>query len=160
MVGIYGWLQMRKRAVRKEVKHQLIAQVDKSELILLKFTAEEAASQLEWEHSKEFEYGNEMYDVVSTETHGDTTYYWCWWDYKETALNRQLVELTALALNKDPQRQNQKQQFAQFLQHLFVEEMPSYSFFQFEKMKVKPATMMQSFRSWSATPPSPPPQLG
>jgi hypothetical protein len=160
MVGTYGWLQIQKRAVRKEVKHQLIAQVDKTELVLLKFTAEEAANQLEWEHGKEFEYRNEMYDVVSTETHGDTTYYWCWWDYEETALNRQLVDLTALALNKDPQHQNQKQQLTQFLQHLFVEELPSYSFLQFDKTKIKPSSVMQPFHSWSATPPSPPPQLG
>jgi hypothetical protein len=158
MVGTYGWLQMQKRAMRKEVKHKLMAQVDKSQLVLLKFTSEEATKQLEWEHSKEFEYQNEMYDVVSTETHGDTTYYWCWWDYEETDLNRQLVNLTTLALNKDPQ--HQKRQLAQFLQHLFVEEMPSYSFLQFEKRKAKPTVVVQVLHSWNAAPPSPPPQLG
>ena len=160
IVGMFGWLRMKKRAVRKEVKHKLIAEVDKSELVLFKFTAEETAKQLEWEHSKEFEYRNEMYDVVQTETHGDTTYYWCWLDYKETALNRQLVDLTALALNKDPQHQNQKQKLTQFLQHLFVEEIPLYAFLLVEKAKAKSCTALHPFRSWSVTPPSPPPQLG
>lgn len=159
-LGMQGWIQLRKTAVRKEVKHKLIAQVDKSELVLLKFTAQEAANQLEWEHSKEFEYRDEMYDVVSTETRGDTIYFWCWWDCEETNLNRQLVELTALALNRDPQHQNQKQRLVQFLQSLFVEEVPAYSFLQLEKMNINSIVVEHVFHSWKVDPPSPPPQLG
>ncbi|PTB91022.1 hypothetical protein C9994_16285, partial [Marivirga lumbricoides] len=93
----YSWLSHQKRAVKHEVKWKMIAGMDKNELVLLKFTSEEA-KVLKWEHAKEFEYQNEMYDVVEQQTIGDTTYYWCWWDHEETALNKQLSLLVVKAL--------------------------------------------------------------
>ena len=39
-VVTYSWLQQRKRAVKKEVKWKMIAGIDKSELVILKFGPE------------------------------------------------------------------------------------------------------------------------
>lgn len=41
VVVTYSWLQQRKRAVKKEVKWKMIAGIDKSELVLLKFSKAE-----------------------------------------------------------------------------------------------------------------------
>lgn len=64
--------------------------VAEERLIVLKFTQKEESVELHWEHAREFEYRGEMYDIISSEVKGDTTYYSVWWDREETALNRQL----------------------------------------------------------------------
>lgn len=160
VVGVVGWLQLQKKAVRKEVKHKLMAEVDRSELVLLKFSTEDAANKLEWEHSKEFEYENEMYDVVQTETKGDTISYWCWWDHEETALNKKLTALTTVALQQDPTHRNNQKQLAQFLQQLFFEDIPSFAFVTSGNGAGRYAGTSCLFLSWNNTPPSPPPDLG
>ncbi len=121
-IGMFAWLQAQKHAVRKEVKHQLIAQTDRSELVLLKFHPNEMDEKLEWEHSREFEFDDEMYDVVEREVRGDTTYFYCWWDHEETALNRQLNELLTLALGQNKDHHQNKQQLQQFFLSLYCSE--------------------------------------
>lgn len=137
-----------------------MAKVDRSELVLFKFSTEDAASKLEWEHSKEFEYENEMYDVVQTETKGDTISYWCWRDHEETALNKELTALTTIALKNDPAHQNGQKQVAQFLLNLFFEDIPSFAFVTSGNGVGRYAGTSCLFLSWNKTPPSPPPDLG
>jgi len=110
----YSWLQYRKTTVRKEIKHKIISGIDKEELVLLKFSKQEAKTKLEWEHSKEFEYDEEMYDVVETQSIGDSVYYWCWWDHKETRLNKQLGELVAKVLGSDEKSTEQQHRLISF----------------------------------------------
>lgn len=105
----FSILQYEKKCLKKEIKRNIIAGINKSELVLLKFSAEEIETELKWEHSKEFEYKNEMYDVVETETRNDSTFYWCWWDYEETNLNKKLdklVEQAAGTNNKNAEKAN------------------------------------------------------
>jgi magnesium-transporting ATPase (P-type) len=97
----------------------MIAGIEKEELVLLKFKTEEEKALLRWEHSKEFEYRGQMYDVVLREQVGDSTYYHCWWDAEETALNQQLTDLTQLALNTNPERQKHQKTLYSFLQTLY-----------------------------------------
>lgn len=41
-----------------------------------------------WEHSREFEFQGQMFDVARRELRGDTLHLWCYWDAAETDLNR------------------------------------------------------------------------
>jgi hypothetical protein len=102
LVGTFTWLYVRKSLVRKEVKKHLVAGFEKDHLVLLKFTKEESRTRLRWEHSREFEYNHQMYDVVKSETRGDTVYYWCWWDREETKLKRRMARLAARTLGNSP----------------------------------------------------------
>ena len=120
IVLIYASLQHKLYTVRKEVKRNIIAGLDKEDLVLLKFTTKEAENELVWKHSKEFRYKDYMYDIVEKVTIGDTTYYWCWWDYQETFLSKKLQNLLSVALGTDHNKQNQDQQLAYFLKHLYV----------------------------------------
>jgi len=116
-------LKNQQKQVKREVKWKLIEGVDRSELVLFKFTEEDKKTQLNWKHAKEFEYKGEMYDIAETEFHGDTTYYWCWWDYEETALNKQLDQLFSFALGNSPMhKQNQEKVIQIFKSLYFVEE--------------------------------------
>jgi hypothetical protein len=58
--------------------------------MLLKFSTQEAAENLDWEHDAEFEYRGEMYDVIHATITADSATYWVWWDTEETQLNNEL----------------------------------------------------------------------
>lgn len=119
-------MQYRKSVVKKEVKWKMIEGLDKDELVLLKFSTQDIESKLKWKHSKEFEYNGQMYDIVERSTEGDTTYYWCWWDYEETALNKQLSDVLNLALGKDTKSNKHKNALYHFCSKLFFEPQKSF----------------------------------
>jgi len=119
---VYGWMHCQKRAVRHEVKEKLLDDLPKENLVLLKFTQEQANRELHWEHEREFEYQDQMYDVVKREVRNDTLYYWCWPDEKETALNQQLAQLTQHILMRIPQRQEKQLQLEYFYKSLYLHD--------------------------------------
>ncbi len=55
-------------------------------MVRLKFSKTEITTKLNWKHSKEFEFNNQMYDVVDKVVTRDSIRYWCWWDFKETEI--------------------------------------------------------------------------
>ena len=103
----YTWLQYQKKQVKREIKWKIANDLDRDELTQLKFSAKEIKIKLRWKHSKEFEYNGEMYDIVTSESRGDSIIYWCWWDNKETQLNKHLTHLVLQTLNQNDQNQNQ-----------------------------------------------------
>jgi hypothetical protein len=115
----YGWLHYQKNLVRKDVKRQILAGLDENQLVLLKFTEADSKDLLHWEHAQEFEFKGQMFDVVSIETKGDTIYYRCWLDKKESELDRQVKQLIAQALEKDPNHQESQKQLSHFFKALY-----------------------------------------
>lgn len=156
MLGMYGWLQQRRKEVRKEVKHQIIAGLDRSELVLLTFTLEQH-SKLKWMHSKEFEFEGEMYDVVETEVVDCVTHYWCWSDDEETVLNKQLFELTNIALGLDPVQQQQQSKFKHFTKTLYHEAYLPWRLDESLAL-IQPETHFTGVSPWNNSPPVPPPE--
>jgi len=126
--GTYCWLHFKKQKIHKEIKWKLIARTDLNELVLIKIIAKTDNEQLNWKHSMEFEYKSEMYDIVSKEMHGDTTYYWCWWDHEETKLNRQLDDLVILAFGNNPDKSHRSQQLIDFMKLLYFQNYSCWDF--------------------------------
>ena len=114
----FTFLHYQKQIIRKEVKKQIIAGIEKENLVLLSFTDEEAENLIEWEHSKEFEFNNIMYDIVYQKKTGDTTYYWCWEDSNETEINSNLENL----LSRDSKTKQNKERLANFFKSLFFNQ--------------------------------------
>lgn len=121
LFSAFGFLYIQKKQVKREVKWKIIEGLQKEELVLIKITAEEEKEELHWEHSKEFEYKGEMYDVVEKKHFGDSSYYWCWWDHKETALNKKLSSLVDSFLGNSQQRDKNKEKVIDFYSSLFFE---------------------------------------
>jgi hypothetical protein len=119
--GTCYFLKQQKRMVKKEIKKQIIAGIDKNELVCLIFANTEVQTGLRWEHAKEFEFNGEMYDVVESETIGDSTHFWCWWDHEETKLNIRLRRLVADHINSDPLSKRRQERLDNFLKSLFAE---------------------------------------
>lgn len=84
------------------------------DLLLLRFSRAEEQVLLRWEHSAEFEYLGQMYDVIRSEVHPDSMYYWCYWDQDETRINQQLAELQQGHFRTDTPRQQQQQERLQY----------------------------------------------
>jgi hypothetical protein len=150
------FLQFQKKQVKKELKRKIIAGIDKSELVLLKFTEEESLNQIKWEHSKEFEYKGEMYDVVEKEVHGDVIYYWCWWDHEETKLNKQLITLVDHFLGNNPTKQEKQGKLLDYFKKLYFEsDEPSNSFLAINDIPLMVYSI--EFPLIHQSPPTPPP---
>ena len=157
---MFLYLHFEKAALKREIKWKMVAGIDQNELVLLKFSKEEAKKQLRWEHSKEFEYEGQMYDVVSNEIKGDTIYYRCWWDHEETALNKKLQQLVAQTFDKDKDKQRTQNQLTIYLQSFFCSTL-------FEWQATVPEYLVEiyqtivdadNFSTIRLSPPTPPPQ--
>ena len=92
---------LQKKTIKKSVKKLLISQLDDNQLIILKFSKDELYFKLRWEHSKEFEYNEVMYDIVKSEEKGDSVSYLCWQDDEETAINKKFLSILHSVLQKD-----------------------------------------------------------
>lgn len=158
-VTTFSILQFQKSQTRKEIKHQIITGIDKNELVLIKLSTAEVLTQLEWEHATEFEYRNEMYDVVETEVIGDTTYYWCWWDNKETALNKQLDELLAGIMDNNPTQKENNKKLISFYKSLYCSDIEPIVFLPYSENRNLVAANSNLVAIYSP-PTTPPPQIG
>ncbi len=136
----------------------MIAGIDREELVLLKFTEEEKQTQLNWKHSKEFEYRGQMYDIVETSIIGDTIYYLVWWDHEETKLNRQLDELVHFALRNSPKNQENQKRLQEFFNTLYFIENKIKESVAFTEAKNKCHFGQKTYYSISHSPPVPPPE--
>ena len=114
----WQFLSGRIREVKEEVAQNINTEKYEEEKVLLKFTSEDS-SKLYWEHSREFEYKGEMYDVIRFEKKGDTIWYWCYWDQKETKLKRDLAQLVIRILPPTDQQQKAQDSILQFFKSLY-----------------------------------------
>ncbi len=121
-LSVFSWLSIERKAVRKEVKHQIMEITSNDELISFTFKKSDTSEVLRWKHSKEFEYKGEMYDIVRRQYNNDQVTYFLWWDHEETSLNRRLTELTVSLFNQSPSKERSSHQLSFFLSQLFVEE--------------------------------------
>lgn len=137
----------------------MIAGINHDELVLLKFTSEEQQKELKWNHSKEFEFNGQMYDIVETTTKGDTTYYRCWWDHEETNLNKQLKELVSNAMGNNPMRKQNQNRLQQFYRLLYLPEPQYDSIFFSAEQQTHQSFVLFSFSKISHSPPSAPPEF-
>lgn len=130
LVSTYIWYEKTEYRVKKKIKHQIIAGIDKEELVPLTFHVNDTLNQLEWKHSKEFKFQGEMYDIVERSFHQskDSLTYWCWWDYEETALNKQLHKLVQLAMGQNPEKQQRTDHLIQFYKQLYNQANPHFNF--------------------------------
>lgn len=113
----YTVLQLQKKAVKKKVKWMMIAGLEEQALVHLEFTKAEAA-ELDWQHSAEFVYNGEMYDIVRTLDRGDSVTYICWHDHEETALSKDLNRLLTHYFQHAPESNQTQVRTAMFLKTL------------------------------------------
>ena len=154
----FAYLKMERKAIKKAIKHKIIAGIDKEELVLLVFDKDEVDQQVKWKHSKEFQYKGEMYDIVEKEIKEDKIHYWVWWDKEETALNQKLANLVQQNFAQNPFQNNKNQVIIHFFKTLYFSEKVTISLGDFNKKVFHFTPYSKSFFSWQQSPITPPPQ--
>ena len=153
------WIKHQQKKIKRELKHAIISHTDKSAFVLLEFSKEETETKLNWKHSREFAYNNQMYDIVETINKGDSVFYYCWWDHKETKLNKQLSKLLSYVLGHDSKNQDNKKRVSQFFKTFFVNQLVNQEFklINFNQITFKKINL--NYKSRYISPPFAPPQF-
>ncbi|MBR9919988.1 MAG: hypothetical protein GYB31_04055 [Bacteroidetes bacterium] len=156
--GTWIWLKHHRSQIRQEVKTMLKGGADKKELVELAFSLEDADAKLHWEHSGEFEFDDQMYDVVESEVKGDSIFYLCWWDHAETRVKKNLERLLAGQWQQDPLKKNGQKRLLDFYKSLYLLETVSADFI-LPLSGNTPAFREQYYHSPEQVPLSPPPRF-
>ncbi len=155
----YTLLELQKKQVKRGIKKRIIATIDKDELVYLSFSRKEAAIALHWEHSKEFEFKGQMYDVVAHKYSADSVSYWCWWDTEETDLNKQLKKLLAEALINHPTRKKSKEKVIDFVKKKYTISFSATTKLATYQKTVNDIYKEKRYCSITQIPPIPPPRV-
>jgi hypothetical protein len=110
------------RQHHNEFRSQPVSDLLKLNIVFFKFSKEETNTLLQWEHDKEFEYRQEMYDVIESFTDGDSIVYKCIKDIKETDLKKKLSELYGGIPQQSEKQSAGSRLLKHFFSHLFFEE--------------------------------------
>ncbi|MGW8123804.1 hypothetical protein ACV07N_14195 [Roseivirga echinicomitans] len=118
--GTYLFLEMEK-VKAKQYAAIAIANIETPvEMVHLAFTEAQMKSELRWEHAGEFEYKTQMYDIISREVKGDTTYFYAYWDKLESLVNNKLKELITLHLGGESDQKDDSQLVISLLKALYI----------------------------------------
>ena len=127
MQGTWVVFKLQQVAVRHEVKQQIRAGVPESDLVTLRIAKvweKTPNARFEREHSKEFRFDGEMYDIIRSREEGDTTVYICIHDVKESGLfadlERLIEEEIDQPINKKSRESMQQLIAAKYVQKSFT----------------------------------------
>lgn len=151
------YLSQQKNAIRKSIKHKIIAGIDKTELVLIKFSNKEISKKLEWEHSKEFEYNGNMYDVVEKLAGKDSTHFWVWPDAEEDKLNKHLKAIVKIAIGSNPDKKQKQDDSQNFYKNLFNQWQTVSIPVAFHSYKSRGFKHLNHYSNYSSSPLLPPP---
>lgn len=136
-------------AARHEIKQLIKAGVPEEDQVLLKIPMaleQTPNSTFVRKHEREFRYKGEMYDILRQEIHGDTIWYTCIHDVKESGLFKDLDKRVNAFLSSNPAQKEQMQfslQFfhQQYVQGVFVELSPVFQFQNLRFEVITPAVL-------------------
>ena len=146
--------------VTKQVKRQIMKGIDKDKLVQLTFSLSDAETLLHWKHSKEFEYNEQMYDVVHKEITGDTIVFHCWWDNKETMLNQQLKSLVINVFSNNAAKEKTQNQLVHVVKNQFFYDVCNELVLSPELGSISFVPTTNLYSSYSIPPGTPPPRKG
>lgn len=115
----YGFIKLKSYSLKHEVKQQLLTKLQPEDLVLLNFSHHDARTNIKWEHSSEFEYLGNMFDVVESYCSRDSVSFLCWPDHEDSKLNKILESFVSQSSNNDPFNQQTNQQVIDYYKSLF-----------------------------------------
>lgn len=91
--GARGLLWIKEYQLEQSLKVRLAQDGATATMVSFSLLRSDSARLLHWEHSREFAYGGQMYDVLERRVEGDSLFLRCYWDEAESALKRQARRL-------------------------------------------------------------------
>lgn len=156
--GHFFVFKILQQKIRQDVKQQIRAGAPEAELILFKIFKGKPRPAFQQLEEQELRYNEKMFDIVRQENHGDTTWYYCLADDKETQLFADLDELVKRDMSCNPEQRQRLERLLTLFVLLFfcphsedsiadaVEEMLSNNY-------------CFSLKSWIDMPLTPPPEV-
>lgn len=118
--GTYLFLEMEKVKAKHHAAIVIAGEKNPVEMVHLAFTEDQMKTDLRWEHDREFEYKDQMYDIISREVKGDTTYFYAYWDKLESLINHKLNELITLHLGGGTDEKDESQLVVSLFKALYL----------------------------------------
>ena len=157
ILATYTIIRIRREMVRSEVREEVTKGIPRENLVLIRVARTDMEKEVLWKDDHEFEYHGEMYDIVESETEGDTLVFWCLPDHKETSLNIRISELLGRRLMNNQQQRNDQKRMAGLLKLQFTK--PSHHLITIPEVASRRLSgHLISYRSRTVPPPSPPPE--
>ncbi len=155
---IFLWFQGQLFFASEQARAFINRDHEKKEWVWLKFSVKEAEETLQWEHSKEFEFKGEMYDVIESFFAGDSVTYCVYHDKRESQIKKKLKSFVTEFIRHGHTSDKQKQHTTHFFKSLYVSAVTNVSFCDVEKRKKNnPAGSVMMLSGYIKGPPSPPP---
>lgn len=149
---VITYLRVEEQALEATVKER---SREGGELTRLAITKTES-HMLRWEHSREFEYRGQMYDIIHSYQQGDTTFYECWADHEETRLKKEMQRLLVQENANTPLHNERDRRLFDFLKSLIVPT-PGVSSYRINPSITGVTDQYSLFYKSQFTPPSKPP---
>jgi len=149
--------EIQKYEIRREIKQQIKAGVPEAELVLLKISGESSTLPFQRIDEHEFRYGGNMYDIVREEARGDTIWYYCLADEKETQLFADLDELVKRDMNQNTARHQKIEKLLHLLGPCFFSSRDEAPWVDSAE-EVELTTDWFGLKIWIDPPPTPPPK--
>jgi hypothetical protein len=148
------------KLIKREVKQQLIQETNRTDLVALSFDIYSPEFKgLRWEHDREFEFNEKMYDIVDADTSGHIIHFLCFPDKQETALNQLFnKKLEDRYANDQPAKNRANQMLALIYGLYFLEiEIDDQNYTNYITQQY--ACYEQNYQTVSLELPSPPPKF-
>jgi hypothetical protein len=125
IVGSYLVFSIQQKNIHREIKRKIKNGASPDWILTLRFSKADA-QKLDWKHSKEFRYQNEMYDIVTEKQTKDIVFYQVIWDSKESCLFKDLDRLVSEFLGKSPGSKQETKKWFDYSKSLFFQTTDSY----------------------------------
>jgi len=156
--GHFFVFKIQQHQIRREIKQRIKAGVPETELVRFKFLAGKPDPDFQRVEEHEFRYAGKMYDIVRQESHGDTTWYHCISDEKETQLFANLEDLVKKELVENPQHRKQIDELLRLSGTLYCSHKIE-DFFVFSDEQNVVTLLVFRLKTWDLPPSTPPPEV-
>ncbi|WP_416865869.1 MAG: hypothetical protein ACMVP2_26655 [Imperialibacter sp.] len=144
--------------IQADVIGRIFEGLGESEQTVLRLSKQEAEKELVWEHSKEFRYKGQFYDIISVQELPDSVYYTCYWDKEETFITDVFEGILFEELTHDFQDDNAASHLVQVIKTPYRLDQFSWSALGQLRQPRKHEPIYLFYSSNYASPPSPPPK--
>lgn len=153
--------QLRKMQIRKEMAQRVQNGVPSEELVLLKIplkAGQPAVSGFRRVEEHEIDLMGLRYDIAREEIKGDTIFFYCIFDEKETQLYAGKHEIVEREFSQDPENKQQREKIQRLLSSLFYLPVAGFSLPAGATAHGDQPGYFFRIKTWDWPPPGPPPE--
>lgn len=119
MMGEFLVVKVVQWDIRREMATKIKSGLPDEQILLIKISNRNIPADFVRKEAHEFRYRGGAYDIIQEEIHGDTTYFYCVFDERETTLYAKIDQRIADEMSNNPERQQQREQLRKKIPKFF-----------------------------------------